>query len=163
MGKMSDFRQTMKTKQAVQAVAEERPAQTPAKVDRPAPAKPPLGALGSLVRYACGHEKPAKAFLSGNCAECVAKTRQARAEKRRAKRAAQADSPLDHEPEQCGRLPDGAKLDIEPYDAAERRWRGTLTIGEHVFADERSGVMRLRKELDGQYRRHLAFLEAAAK
>lgn len=105
---------------------------------------------------ACGHAdakpKPGKKCAACRKADHAARTvaeRQAAVERRAAKASAEAAVRASR------RLPDGSEFHVK-YDAAAETWTGTLEVrhsdGVVAFAGKASGVFRLLKDLDRQYR-----------
>ena len=107
-----------------------------------APAKP-------ATTYRCGHPADVARMLNRNCDECRAKARKDKAARRNERRseakAAEADK-------QNGRLPHGSYFSIT-YNADLKMWKGCLwTPPTGALQGTDSGVFRLLKELDKQYR-----------
>lgn len=106
----------------------------------PAPQKPirAVKTLKEQLTCRCGHKVGVAHFESALCPECVGKARPKNVDHNRV-------------PKQ-GRLPDGAVFEVH-YDAGTETWAGALVIGPTVFQDTASGVFRLLRTLDAQYRK----------
>jgi hypothetical protein len=116
----------------------------------------------TLVKLPCGHEFPPQNLPK--CGACRDKDRKAKNEKNRAKMAAklaagQGNPEKDGQHKLKGRLPDKAKY-ICDYDSEAQEWSGTLYVSGQTFMAKASGLFRLEKQLDEQYRAWLASTRA---
>jgi hypothetical protein len=153
------------------------PGNTPPAVS-PAPCKPkPPVVATEQVAPKCGHAVPFELYddkadkyrdtrrtkvTDRDCPECRQK---AHAERTAAETAA-AKSRRAAKPKEAGRgdikcrLPDGSNFNVT-WEAAAGQWSGTLTVpGVGAFTGSRTGLFKLNRALDDQYRATLP-LEAA--
>lgn len=116
--------------------------------------KPEKPAPGPQVVFKCGCKVAVKYMENTPCPGCVRANRVKRnAEKRAAREAkAVATNPVPD----AGRLPDGSRFTLEPYDGVNQRWTGSLEVGGVVFTASESGVFKLLRQLDVLYRQSRA-------
>ena len=65
-------------------------------------------------------------------------------------------------PDIPGRLPDGATFHLR-YDVLTQTWSGSLKIGDVIFVGEKSGVFKLLRKLDAEFRKTIVPAAEAAK
>ena len=115
--------------------------------DKPAEGTPPP----PVLVYACGHKVGIKNLTDEVCPGCVNNRRR----QKNASRTKKVRAGL--EKDEANRLPNGSTFDVI-YDSIQKKWCGTLNIFEPTISNQlrfqgsASGVFRLLRELDQQYR-----------
>lgn len=143
------MRAALAAKSAVTAKSAFEATPPPAPTAKPKPEKP---APGPQVTFKCGCKVAVKYMENMPCAGCLRANRAKRnAEKRAAREAKGESKPVPD----AGRLPDGSRFTLEPYDATAQRWTGSLEVGGVVFTATESGVFKLLRTLDVLYRQSL--------
>lgn len=111
-------------------------------------------AASPVLTHSCGHTRPIIDLEHIACPACQDKCRRERAARRRAARDAKREA-KSTVPD-AGRLPDGSRFTLEPYDGVNQRWTGSLEVGGVVFTASESGIFKLLRTLDVLYRQSLS-------
>ncbi len=123
---------------------------------KPKKEKPNKSAMpqAEQVLFQCGHYYSAGVFTGRKCPGCQSEADKKKMVKRKASYDKWISRSVDKY-EDRGRLPDGAVFKVH-YDAGAENWGGVLTIpGCPDFAGSHSGVFKLLRLLDEEYRKWL--------
>ena len=157
MSNTKRMREALAKRQADQAKREEAaPTEDPPK--KPPKPEPVIADPDSQVLHTCGHKTGIRNWSTQPCRDCSEKQRKARITKKRDERL-DVRLKAEKEPDDSKRLPDASEF-WAVYDAATKRWKGSLAFGpvaeRIILSDDSGAIMKLLKKLDAQYREHLA-------
>ncbi len=137
-------------------------AKTPPPAAKPKePTKKPLKPYVPVesILFQCGHLHSAGLFAGKVCPECQSKKNEAKKAKKRKSFEKWQARTGEKKYDDPGRLPDGSVFRVM-YDAGAQLWSGLLNVphdgGSTDFRGSHSGVFKLLRLLDDQYRKWAA-------